>query len=618
MGVIRGIADQTNLLALNAAIEDGTGRLSRARGCGGGGRGALPGQSRPAKAPRINRCSSGCRAGQAGGGGDAGERGPRSQETVQGRRAIANSSTAWWRPSRYHQRHEYPDSDRRRGAARGGLRRDQQKEPGGHPSGSSSELTRGGRSPTPPPAPGPARVTNCVNSSPASVTGHILPSGRDIQTLPANLGIGTECGKIAPFVPAFVSPSLWNEIVKAVSVLIRQLSYGLVYASLEEHKELSRTDLSRLTGLSPPASPDHPASCSMAVWWLPVARARWAVAAVGPCCASASAASSFSPCALAAAVDVALFDLAGRSSGAPSPRLQRGGPPAGEPGAGHRGFLPRRRCALPASPSACRGRWSATPAWSSTSPTTICATGLGPTLQEAFSVPVLVSGDVRTWIQAERGGAARTVPMRCWCSCTTTSGSAWWSAASSSSRQPCSGISATCSSALRPALLLRRFGCACTLVTNQALEGPVPGPAQADAGARSARGRHHPARLCELALAGSSLCQDILHQAAGRLPALANLICLLNPGKLLLGRSPGPIACCSPCCTSPWRASCRPTTWVRLQIESTHFYEDPTKPTSVQVHKALRDGSLLLELLLERQRRPDCLPQCRTILHWPF
>ena len=25
---------------------------------------------------------------------------------------------------------------------------------------------------------------------------------------------------------------------------------------------------------------------------------------------------------------------------------------------------------------------------------------------------------------------------------------------------------------------------------------------------------------------------------------------------------------------------------VRLQIESTHFYEDPTKPTSVQVHKA--------------------------------
>lgn len=34
-----------------------------------------------------------------------------------------------------------------------------------------------------------------------------------------------------------------------------------------------------------------------------------------------------------------------------------------------------------------------------------------------------------------------------------------------------------------------------------------------------------------------------------------------------------------------------------LQIESTHFYKDPTKPTSVQVHKALRDGSLLLDLL---------------------
>jgi predicted NBD/HSP70 family sugar kinase len=42
--------------------------------------------------------------------------------------------------------------------------------------------------------------------------------------------------------------------------------------------------------------------------------------------------------------------------------------------------------------------------------------------------------------------------------------------------------------------------------------------------------------LCELALAGNSLCQDILHQAAGRLSrVLANLICLLNPGKLLLG-----------------------------------------------------------------------------------
>ena len=42
-----------------------------------------------------------------------------------------------------------------------------------------------------------------------------------------------------------------NEIVKGSIDLIRQLNYGLVYASLEEHKELSRTDLSRLTGLSP-------------------------------------------------------------------------------------------------------------------------------------------------------------------------------------------------------------------------------------------------------------------------------------------------------------------------------------------------------------------------------
>ena len=64
------------------------------------------------------------------------------------------------------------------------------------------------------------------------------------------MGIGEECVKIAPFVP-FVSPNPMNEIVKGSIDLIRQLNYGLVYASLEEHKELSRTDLSRLTGLSP-------------------------------------------------------------------------------------------------------------------------------------------------------------------------------------------------------------------------------------------------------------------------------------------------------------------------------------------------------------------------------
>jgi hypothetical protein len=56
-----------------------------------------------------------------------------------------------------------------------------------------SELTEASGSPAPPPAPWPARVTNCANSSPASVTNHIFavwtgfPDGK--------FGIGAECGK---------------------------------------------------------------------------------------------------------------------------------------------------------------------------------------------------------------------------------------------------------------------------------------------------------------------------------------------------------------------------------------------------------------------------------------
>ena len=111
--------------------------------------------------------------------------------------------------------------------------------------------------------------------------------------------------------------------------------------------------------------------------------------------------------------------------------------------------------------------------------------------------------------------------------------------------------------------------------------------------------------LCELALAGNSLCQDILHQAAGRLSrVLANLICLLNPGKLLLG---GEITRADrllfPMLHQSLASQLPAEYLVRLQIESTHFYEDPTKPTSVQVHKALRDGSLLLDLLRDVYKR---------------
>ena len=142
------------------------------------------------------------------------------------------------------------------------------------------------------------------------------------------------------------------------------------------------------------------------------------------------------------------------------------------------------------------------------------------------------------------------------------------------------------------------FGCACTLVTNQALEAQY----------RELRERMQEydlpesvtiRELCELALAGNSLCQDILHQAAGRLSrVLSNLICLLNPGKLLLG---GEITRADrllfPMLHQSLASQLPAEYLVRLQIESTHFYEDPTKPTSVQVHKALRDGSLLLDLL---------------------
>jgi predicted NBD/HSP70 family sugar kinase len=206
---------------------------------------------------------------------------------------------------------------------------------------------------------------------------------------------------------------------------------------------------------------------------------------------------------------------------------------------------------------------------------------LGPTLQEAFSVPVLVSGDVRTWIQAEREwGAARN------CSDAVLvfvhndigvgmvvngqlieSESALLGDLSHLQLEPY-GQRCYCGG----------FGCACTLVTNQALEAQY----------RELRERMQEfdlpesvtiRELCELALAGNSLCQDILHQAAGRLSrVLANLICLLNPGKLLLGRSPGPIDCSSPCCTSPWQASCPPSTWCACRLNPPTSTKIPPNP----------------------------------------
>jgi predicted NBD/HSP70 family sugar kinase len=226
---------------------------------------------------------------------------------------------------------------------------------------------------------------------------------------------------------------------------------------------------------------------------------------------------------------------------------------------------------------------------------------LGPTLQQAFEVPVLVSGDVRTWIQAEREwGAAKNCADAVLVFVHNDIGvgmvvngqlieseSALLGDLSHLQLEPY-GQRCYCGG----------FGCACTLVTNQALEAQY----------RELRERMQEhdlpesvtiRELCELALAGNSLCQDILHQAAGRLSrVLSNLICLLNPGKLLLG---GEITRADrllfPMLHQSLASQLPAEYLVRLQIESTHFYEDPTKPTSVQVHKVLRDGSLLLDLL---------------------
>lgn len=108
------------------------------------------------------------------------------------------------------------------------------------------------------------------------------------------------CENCQPLFSAF-APYPMNEIVKGSIDLIRQLNYGLVYASLEEHKELSRTDLSRLTGLSPASITKITRELLDGGWWSPVVKVRWGAAVVRPCCALTSAASSFSPCVLAVA-----------------------------------------------------------------------------------------------------------------------------------------------------------------------------------------------------------------------------------------------------------------------------------------------------------------------------
>jgi hypothetical protein len=105
--------------------------------------------------------------------------------------------------------------------------------------------------------------------------------------------------------------------------------------------------------------------------------------------------------------------------------------------------------------------------------------------------------------------------------------------------------------------------------------------------------------LCELALAGTASVRTSCIRRRGGSPGCWRTSSACSTKCKLLGGGdhPGRSTAVFLCCTSPWQASCPPSTWCASQIESTHFYEDPTKPTSVQVHKALRDGSLLLDLL---------------------
>ncbi len=259
------------------------------------------------------------------------------------------------------------------------------------------------------------------------------------------------CENCQPLFSAF-APYPMNEIVKGSIDLIRQLNYGLVYASLEEHKELSRTNLSRLTGLSP-------ASITK------ITRELLDGGLVVTCGESSVGRGrrqtllrinerrfQFLSMRLGRGyVDMALFDFSGRSLARQRHLFteEERADLLGSLVHAIKVFLPRKSLSLacialclPGQVERHSGMVKHFPFYD------LRNWPLGPTLQEAFSVPVLVSGDVRTWIQAEREwGLPKIAPMQCWCLSTTTSGSAWWSMVSSSrARMRCLGISVTCSS----------------------------------------------------------------------------------------------------------------------------------------------------------------------------
>ncbi|MEW7864024.1 ROK family protein [Aeromonas diversa] len=396
-----------------------------------------------------------------------------------------------------------------------------------------------------------------------------------------------------------------NDLVKGSIDLIRQLNYGLVYASLEEHTELSRTDLSRLTGLSP-------ASITK------ITRELLDNELVVPCGETSVGRGrrqtllrinerryQFLSMRLGRGyVDMALFDLSGRSLSRHRHQFSQSEREdlLASLIAAIRRFLPakglRLACValcLPGQVERHSGMVRHFPYYD------LRHWPLGPTLEEAFGVPVLVSADVRTWIQAEREwGAAKDCAdaVLVFVHNDIGVGMVVNGQLIESENAMLGDLSHLQLEPYGQRCYCGGFGCACTLVTNQALEsqyrelrarmGDADSPAQVTI-----------RELCELALDGNSLCQQILQQAASRLAkVLANLICLLNPGKLLLG---GELARADrllfPMLHQSLASQLPGDYLVRLQIESTRFYEDPTKPTSIQVHKALRDGSLLLGLL---------------------